>query len=268
MLTIRKVNNTRAAHLKRIARRGALARISKYGNPGTPEGRRRGGINSQITHKKNGTGFNTLKRVSFPHQSISLAELLGIFMGDGHVGLYQATITTNSVTDLHHAQFASSLISRLFKISAPVRKRKGMNACEVVISSKEACRFLVSQGMPCGSKIRDGVVIPRWIRKNESYKKAFLRGLFDTDGCFYVDIHRIKGKVYKNAGMAFSNRSLPLLKFFKKTLEVLGFHPTQRTPYEVFLRRSADIEGYFKLIGTSNQKHLSRWKGFVDSLGG
>ena len=58
--------------------------------------------------------------------------------------------------------------------------------------------------------------------------------------------------------MAFTNRSLPLLVAFKRVLLEIGLHPTQKTKYEVFLRRRDDIVAYFDIVGSSNPKHLKR----------
>ena len=187
-----------------------------------------------------------------------MAELLGIFMGDGHVGLYQASVGTNSETDFKHALYVKNLVEELFHIHASLSIRRDKKVCVVVISSKEICRYLVTQGIPLGNKITLGLRIPAWIQNKNSYKNAFVRGLFDTDGCVYLDTHQYKNKTYKHLGMAFANQSEPLLMFFKKTLESIGLHPTQKTKFRVFLRRKEDIWRYFNLIGSSNEKHFKK----------
>lgn len=255
--------------LRIIGRKGGLVRFARHGNPGTAQGRRQGGLNSIRTHLKNKTGFQVLKPITTPRHSARLAELIGILMGDGHVGLYQASIVTNSDTDFQHALFVKALVEDLFKIYVPLRNRRDKKACDVIISSKSVCRFLVSQGIPQGNKITLGLHIPSWIQKKDLYRRAFVRGLFDTDGCVYLDTHRIGRKVYKNLGMAFANQSLPLLSFFKETLEFFGLHPTQKTEFRVFLRRKEDIQRYFNLVGSSNEKHLKKvHKYFASQTGG
>ena len=244
--------------LRMIGRKGGFARAALYGNFGTPDGRRKGGLNSIQTHIKNKTGFKVLKPISYPKHSVRLAELVGILMGDGHVGPYQTIMTTNSDTDLQHALFVKKLFEQLFNVRAHLSNRQDRKVCEVTVSSKSVCHFLEGQGIPQGNKITMGVCIPNWIKKNSLYRKAFVRGLFDTDGCVYVDTHRRDQKVYKNLGMAFVNQSLPILSFFKETLEFFGLHPTQKTKFRVFLRRREDIRLYFDVIGSSNEKHLKK----------
>ena len=249
--------NTRA-HLSRAGHLGGLARVRVHGNPGTLAGRRRGGLNSLKTHRVTDSGFRILKQISYPARSVDLAELLGILAGDGHIDEYQVTVTTNSDTDRAHAHHTSKLFERLFSTQAPIKFIKNKKACAVVVSSKAVCLFLVRLGMVRGHKIRSGLQMPQWIRARKKYRVAFVRGLFDTDGCVYVDTHRINGREYKNMGLAFTNRCLPLLAEFKVTLESIGLHPTQKTKYTVFLRRKGDIRRYFDLIGTSNEKHLNK----------
>jgi DNA-binding transcriptional regulator WhiA len=244
--------------LRTIGRKGGLARAALYGNFGTPEGRRRGGLNSVRAHTKNKTGFKVLKPITAPKHSVPLAELLGILMGDGHIGLYQTTMATNSDTDLQHALFVKRLFEQLFAVQSHLNTRRDKKTCEIIVSSKAVCRFLEGQGIPQGNKIGKGIRIPDWVQETPAYRNALVRGLFDTDGCVYLDTHRYRQKVYKNLGMAFANQSLPLLQFFKETLEFLGLHPTQKTKFRVFLRRKEDIRQYFDLVGSSNEKHIKK----------
>ena len=245
-------------HLKRIGRKGALARMRLYGNPGTTAGRRLGGLHSILIHRSKNTGFIILRKISFPHNSSILAELCGILAGDGHIGEYQITVTTNTDTDIEHAQYVKLLFEKLFNVPVSILKRRNKNACVVVVSSKEVSRFFISKGLVKGHKIHGGLKMPLWISSTQRYKLAFMKGLFDTDGCVYIDMHKINGRKYKNIGMAFTNRSLPLLNDFKKALESIGLHPTQKTKYTVFLRRKEDIRGYFDVVGSSNQKHVRK----------
>lgn len=251
------------SRLRIIGRKGGLARAAKHGNPGTSEGRRRGGLNSIRAHIQNKTGFQVLKSITIPGHSARLAELLGILMGDGHVGLYQTSVVTNSETDYQHALYVKDLIEDLFKIQVSISSRRDKKACDLIVSSKSVCDFFTKQGIPKGNKITLGLHMPGWIRKKPLYRRAFIRGLFDTDGCVYLDTHCVGRKVYKNIGMAFANQSVPLLSFFKESLEFFGLHPTQKTEFRVFLRRKEDIRRYFGLIGSSNEKHLKKVRQYL-----
>ncbi len=246
------------ANLKKAGRVGGLVRVRLYGNPGTDAGRKLGGLNSLRTHQKQQTGFKLLRKIKFPRPSERLAELLGILAGDGHINEYQVSMTTNSLTDGIHAQYTKRLLESLFDVPTSITQRKNQNACTVLLSSKEVSRFLVAKGMVKGNKITNRLHTPSWILRTKKFRLAFVRGLFDTDGCVYVDTHKINGRTYKNIGLAFTNRAPSLLTEFKDSLETLGLHPTQKTKYTVFLRRKNDIQEYFRLIGSSNPKHLKK----------
>lgn len=252
----------------RAGRLGGLARVRLHGNPGTPNGRRLGGSRSLKTHGMRGTGFKLLRTIIFPRYSVELAELLGIIAGDGHVDKYQTTVSTNSVTDIEHARFVKNLFEKLFCINASLYVGKERKVCVVTVHSRNICLFLTRIGMIQGSKVREQLKPPKWVMSNRSYKISFTRGLFDTDGCVFIDKHTIRGRTYRNPGIAFTNRSLPLLGHFKSILESIGLHPTQKTKYVVFLRREKDIRRYFEVIGSSNPKHLRKVTGYFSARPG
>lgn len=247
-------------HLKRIARTGGLARIRFRGNPGTSSGRRLGGLHSYATNKQLNNGFKNLRAIPKVRHSESLAELLGVLAGDGHLSKYQVTVTTNSETDHAHARFIQKTFHKIFGITPSIKPRPGARALTVCLSSKAACDLLYKLGMPYGHKIKNIRGIPDWIQDNSRYRIAFIRGLFDTDGCFYIDEHVIKGKLYKNPGMNFRNYSLPLLFFFESVLTGLDLSPTTTSKYSVVLRKEKNIVKYFCEVGSSNPKHLKKFR--------
>ena len=244
---------------------GAQTTQRLYGNPGTPEGRRRGGLNAIQAHRKNKFGgFRLEKPIHSPRPSKELAEILGIFFGDGHVGRYQTSITLNSETDHEYAEFVLNLIRRKFFIESHLRSHSKGKAIDIVTSSIAFTRFLSAKGMPAGNKIRTGLSIPRWIKMSPEFTKAFLRGLFDTDGCVYLDRHIIKNKKYTYLGWTITSYSDTLIHDVKQALSKLGFHPTHsKNQNSVFLRRHTDIVRYFQIINTSNPKHQNRFRKFL-----
>ena len=236
-----------------------------YGDPGTPEGRRKGGLISAAKRRDNpDSRFITLKTVYLPEPSERLAELLGICMGDGHLSDYQLSVTTNSETDLRHAQFIAQTIYELFGVEAHLQFRKDQKAVDIIASSKTMADYLNFLGMPRGDKIKNNISIPVWIRENLDYQKAVIRGLFDTDGCVYCDRHNIKGKIYRNLGWTITSYADTLRTDILDILQGLGFSPKCRAPFvSVFLRRQKEIERYFHEIGTHNEKHRNRFQNFL-----
>lgn len=241
----------------RAGRLGGRARVRLHGNPGTPEGRRLGGLRSLKTHRSRGTEFVTLKKVRKPTRSVEFAELMGILAGDGHLDTYQVSVTTNAVTDMEHAMHIRKLFSTVFAAQASLRKRSSRNAVIVLLSSKSACDFIEAEGMRRGNKVEKQIAPPAWIFSRHRFKCAFLRGLIDTDGTVYIDKHTINGKDYGSICIAFTNASMPLLDFVSATFEELGYRPT-RWGRQVRLRRQKDVLAYAKTIGFSNPKHARK----------
>lgn len=245
---------------------GGLARQRLHGDLGTPEGRHLGGVRSLVTHARRKTAFKRRLTIRLPRHSELLAEFFGAMMGDGHVDVYQAVLTTNSETDMQHARHIKSLAQTLFGIKARLVMRSPVKACVVVMSSVALCEYLHSQGLPKGSKVHLGIKIPAWIAQDRRYARACGRGLFDTDGSVYLDTHVIKGRLYSHIGVVFTSRTPSLLTFFNTVLVDAGLHPTQTSRYAVFLRRAKEVERYFELFGTSNPKHRTRYERFKRTI--
>jgi len=162
-----------------------------------------------------------------------LAEFVGIVLGDGNITPRQATIVLHKFDDRDFIQYVNNLFQKLFKLKPSVREIKGENIVNIVVSKTELVEFMLSVGLKIGEKVRQQIRAPYWIRKSEFFTKSCLKGLFDTDGCLYIDGHPYKDKVYFNCAMNFTNRSLPILFFFKTKLEQFGFHPTRNTKFSV-----------------------------------
>ena len=210
--------------------------------------------------------INVFAPVDFPRRSTKLAEFVGILLGDGGITSSQITITLHKNDDRKFALYVQELIKGLFGIVPSFYKRE--NTVSIVISRTKIVKFFNNMGIPIGGKVRQQTDVPSWIKKSKKFTKFCLRGLFDTDGCFYIDKHRYKEKIYYNCGINFTNRSLPILSYFKENIQQLGFHPTQKTKFSVFLRKENEIKHYFQKIGSSNPKHLDKFKHYFNTIRG
>lgn len=207
------------------------------------------------------------KKVTLPNHSKKLAEFLGIMMGDGGINnLWQATITLNAVADAKYALYVVGLCKKLFGILPAVRRRKETKTLVISLASTSVVDFLVSQGLPRGNKIKNGLKIPGWIIEKKSYQLACLRGLVDTDGCLYIHKHKVGGKLYKNIGFSFSSHSSELVSFMMSTLEKFGIiaYITGRGT-EVCIYQKDCIAKYLKIFGTSNDRIRSVYKRWRDA---
>ena len=216
------------------------------------------------THNRNHTGFKTRTSITKPLHSEELAEFMGILVGDGHLSKYQVSVTTNAKTDRRHALFIKKLTERLFKLKATLTYRDDENSVAIVASSRTLVEFLHRQGMPVGNKIKNRLAMPPWVQKTRLYREAFLRGLFDTDGCIYLDTHRINGTFYGHLSWTITSYADTLTTGVLETLRTLGYTPTHRVSQRsIYLRRQKEIRRYFATTGTHNPKHAKRYQIFL-----
>lgn len=246
---------------------GGIERNRLYGNPGTKEGRKLGGLKSLQTHYLMHNSPFVERKVELPLYSEELAEFVGIILGDGGVSRRQITITLNKEDDSEYIHYVVYLIERLFKLKASISPRSDSKATVIIVSRSALVKFLGTMEIYPRNKVLYQIAVPRWIWTQKEFKKKCIRGLLDTDGCFYIDKHTIKEKIYRNAGMNFSNRSLPILKFINETLLELGLSPTSSTPHSICLRRKDDIMRYFSEIGSSNPKHIVKFNAYIEENG-
>lgn len=257
--------------LKKAAKKGGRATAEKYGGPGTPEGRKKGGKESQLRRKlfpELYRNCNLRKIIKIPQQSPELAEFIGIFLGDGGVSnASQITITFNKSNDRGYARKVKKIIENLFDIKPLIYKlssSKSKNVIRLVASSANMVDFFEKNGIKKGNKVRNQVDVPSWIKKNLEFSKSCLRGLVDTDGGVYYHRHISNGCKSLNIGLCFTNKSIPLLNFVKKTLGRLNFSPkTSSGGYNIFLYRESEVLRYEKEIGFSNLYQKERLKKYL-----
>ncbi len=238
---------------------GGFARLAQYGDLGTPEGRRRGGLRAWQTHKQNPTSPFVARSVVRPKKNVRFAELIGAILGDGSLTKYQLILYSNAISDREYSAFLSKLIIEIFGITPTVTHHVSRGVTTVTCSSKNTVNYLLSIGLGLGNKTKRQAAVPVWILKNRAYINACMRGLIDTDGCVYLDRHTIKGHRYTSHCIAFTNASHPLLDFVFNAWRALGFHPT-RHGRDVRLRRSEEVIQHAKEIGFSNPKHSRKIK--------
>lgn len=122
--------------------------------------------------------------------------------------------------------------------------------------------FLKERGVLQGNKLKQGLDMPRWILDEPEYRIACLRGIFDTDGCIFQERHNIKDKIYSYPRLSFVSASEALRGSISTSLLDLGFKAKIRGNRSVNLERFEDITEYFRIVSTSNPKHLRRFHSF------
>ena len=249
-------------HNKAAGGVGGRMYISRYGTPGTKQSRISGGVASYNKRKGVENDIFARNHVIEPTESYELAEFMGLMIGDGSVGPYQISVTLDNTTDVEYADYVVALTHSLFGIIPQTRRRIKSNCIVIEVSSINLVTFLVSKGLPLGNKLRNGLCIPEWIKKNKSYSKACLRGLFDTDGSVFQEVHSVKAKKYSYCRMSFVSASPVLLGDIHLVLNCLDIASKIRGNRAVSVERFTEIQKYFMIVGSSNPKHKRRFISF------
>lgn len=247
---------------QQAGRKGARVRMNKHGALGTQGSRQKGGRASFLKRRGDPSDIFATRPIRRPDETAQFAEFVGIMIGDGNMTNYQASVTLNSLVDQQYSIFVAGLLEQLFGTKPSISKRPEANCVNVVVSSKNLVSFLKQKGVKVGHKIRQGLDIPGWILANESLSAACVRGIFDTDGCIFQECHRIKGKKYGYPRWSLVSASGNLRTSIRDILIDLGYNPKIRNGRSVNLENASDIAKYFREVGTSNPKHLERYKQF------
>lgn len=247
---------------KKAGHIAGLLNMKKYGNPGTSEGRSKGGKRSQELRRLYPERYPHIiveKKIRIPEISKDLAEFIGIMIGDGSITRYQIGIFLNTKDDSEYIIYVTSLIKKLFGIFPFIKNREG-NYTEIKLSSVCLVRYLNLLGLPIGNKISNKIDIPSWIFRKRKLMEACIKGLIDTDG-------NIARKNYHASTLAmqisFTSASESLLKSVRRIWVELDYHPTEITGRQVHVTHFKEVIRYIKKIGFSNSKHMKKYKKYL-----
>ncbi len=166
-----------------------------------------------------------------------LAELIGMVLGDGHIGVFprsEVLIISCNSKNIDLINRYASLVEKIFEKSPSVSKSNGMNCVKIRIYEKHISKRL---GIQTGSRKKLKIQVPKWILSNKNYVVRYLRGLYEAEGS--ANIHK-PTCTYK---LIFSNRNESLLNIVFSLLKRLGFHPHRSTDKIQISKR----EEFFKL---------------------
>lgn len=186
----------------------------------------------------------------------NLAEFFGIMLGDGHVSHFQVVVTLGT-KELEYVSYVQSLIKKIFGSMPKIGIRK-TGYRDIYLGSVKLTKWLFGGGLVC-DKVKCQVGVPSWIFTKKVFMKRFLRGFFDTDGSIY--------KLKFGIQIAFTNRSIPLLKSLQEMLKRLGYRPSEISLYRIYLTRIPNVEKFFCEISPRNPKHEKRYGQFIKCVG-
>lgn len=194
---------------------------------------------------------NNKKEVLLPtKRSSELAELFGVLLGDGSVTPYYTKVYLNRIADAGYDTYILSLMKQLFlKNNICIMDRPARGTKELQISSKEVSDYFIQLGF--NPKER---TVPNWIKENNDFTKAAIRGLFDTEGSIGIKKYKGKNGTAHYHQLTFTNKNKPLVEFVRSSLESMGYAPTKSELPNVYISNRVHIQRYFREIGTKNPK--------------
>ena len=150
------------------------------------------------------------------------AYIIGVALGDGNLSKPNGRAVRLRITcDARYPQVANEIAEALKKVLPT-------NAVSIVRGPKDTYFNIsvysnkLTEWIPWkvgrGSKIDQNIRVPNWIRESQSFTRACLRGLLQTDGSIYVD----RGYTMLN----FCNVVKPLALDVHTMLKAIGFQPT------------------------------------------
>ena len=170
-----------------------------------------------------------------------LAELIGVTLGDGHIGKFPRTevlrISANS-NNLDFIDRYAYLVEKIFKKPPHIGKKNSSNCTTITIYEQHISKRL---SIPTGSRKDIISPTPFWIFNNKKYILRYLRGLYEAEGCYCI--HR-PTSTYK---FIFSNRNKSILANVHRLLIGLGFHPC-KSGYQVQISRKKEVEEIKNLV--------------------
>ncbi|MEE9405953.1 MAG: LAGLIDADG family homing endonuclease [Candidatus Aenigmarchaeota archaeon] len=188
-----------------------------------------------------------------------MAEFFGILVGDGNLfyskkhRFYRVKISGDSETDLaYHKYYVIPLIKNLFNLEPKMAFHKDFREVDSYFYSKEIVSKLKKKFNFPERKSDYSAKHIHILLKNDMLKASFLRGFFDTDGTIY--------KKYGNyAQIGFRNHNFDILNEIFLILKSMGLNPSFNRHGSVCIHRQKEIKEFFKLVGSSNPKHIVRY---------
>ena len=198
-----------------------------------------------------------LKNIKLPSEmSPELAEEIGTHLGDGCLSLNRNyfSVKTNKKEEDYMVNFLFPLYKKLYNLDLKLMRLPSVIGFEVYSRALFDFKNKVLK-IPYGNKV-EKIEVPNVITesKNKKVYRAFIRGLFDTDGCVNI----IKSK--KNYPViTFTIKSEKLILQTKEMLIKLGFIP-YAGKWRIDVNGNFMLNKWLKEIGSNNPKNLAKLK--------
>ncbi|MBC8495602.1 hypothetical protein H8D36_05585 [archaeon] len=205
-----------------------------------------------------------------------MAEFIGMHVGDGtlyRVG--KSSLVWEMRGDIkekdYYNNFVVPLLRKLFDFEFKAKKRSGgKNGCYgIQTTNKILINAILSFGIKLGKKV--DIFIPTKIMRSDfSIQTAFLRGYFDTDGCFRLDKPN-KSLIAYYPKIEFSSYSRKLRDDVKKLLKKIGlksniWNTEPRHEHRLCLAGKKKTIFWIENIFSSNPKNKSKFISYQEKF--
>ena len=221
-----------------------------------------------------------MKISKFPDEiTEELAEETGWHIGDGSMNYYKNQGKMRGFYQLrghieddkpHYIQRIKPIFKNIYGIDISLREMPSTMVFGFQIWSNELVKFKQKLGLEVGPKL--AVKIPDIFLNDEKLRIAAIRGIFDTDGCVYLE--KKNGKLYPR--LEIKTISLLLAEQLKFLFNDLGLRATmhedksmkgnRKIVYAIVIRGVDMLHNFFKVISPQNPKHIAKYCKFTQSF--
>ena len=184
----------------------------------------------------------------------NLAYIIGVSIGDGNLSNPNNRAVRLRITcDLKYKSVISEISNSLKQIfpNNKVSLVKRKDNCVDISCYSHKLEEILNWKAKEGSKFKQKVRVPNWVKENRSFTIKCLKGLFETDGSIYFD------RKYKMANFV---TTIPdLSQDIQEMIQSIGFkHSLQlyksdnkKTKYTI--RITKDIDNFIKTININKR---------------
>ncbi|MDD2753364.1 MAG: LAGLIDADG family homing endonuclease [Candidatus Portnoybacteria bacterium] len=166
----------------------------------------------------------------------TLAHIIGAAIGDGNLSNPNGRATRLRITcDIKYPNIINNFVKNIKELlpdnKVSIEKHKG--ACVNISCYSNKWENWLGWKAFGGSKMKQKISVPIWIKKSRKYTIGCLRGLFETDGSVYFD------RGYKMAN--FTTAIPTLSRDVVEMITEIGFNPNLQVHQTIDGRRKYTI---------------------------
>jgi len=176
------------------------------------------------------------------------AYVIGLALGDGNLSKFPRTIRLRITCDDKYPNLMNRIEDALQQLlpENKVSRLKRPRNCTDISCYSSRWEELLGWTATGGSKIRQDIRVPQWVKNDTEHIRYCLRGLFETDGSVYMDRKYLMANfVSATRELAYDVIEMTILLGFKVNTQ--ENHSRNRTKYTVRISKRA--QEFIDLIG-------------------